>query len=524
MVGGLGPCITVRVFPAVFSLAALALGVGCGSSSSSPSDASIAALDARPAYHFTPPTNWMNDPNGLVHVDGEYHLFYQYNPALPSWGFIHWGHAVSTDLVHWTDLPAALAPDPVLGMPFSGSAVVDRDRTSGLCGATAPDCVIAVFTHHGSAQVQSVAVSDDGARTFRLNHANPVLSNPGLIDFRDPKVFYHTPTRRWIMVLAAGDRVRLYGSSNLTGWTHLSDIGPSESLRGGVLECPDLFELPVSNEPGVMRWVLKIDSNPGGRYGGSGSRYLVGTFDGVTFTPLAQAPQWADFGPDFYAAQSFANTPADGRHLWLAWMNNWAYASALPTGSWRGAMTVPREVGLIRADDGTYLLTQRPAAELRALRDGAPAIEVADQPIGTPCTLLDGLTGDALEIALAFEPGTAREVGLAIRRGAGEETRVGYDAVRGTLFVDRSISGSTLLRETLPARHHAPLRADGAGLVTLTVLLDRSSVEVFAGDGRAVITDVLLASPASRGAQLYVDGGTARLRSLRAWTLRRVLR
>jgi fructan beta-fructosidase len=343
----------------------------------------------------------------------------------------------------------------MLGMPFSGSAVVDRNRTSGLCNATTADCVIAIFTHHGGAQVRSVAASDDRTRTFRLNHANPVLSNPGLIDFRDPKVFYHAPTRRWIMVLAAGDRVQVYGSSNLTGWTPLSDIGPSESLRGGVLECPDLFELPVSNEPGVTRWVLKIDGNPSGRYGGSGSRYLVGTFAGVTFTPVAQALQWADFGPDFYAAQSVANTPADGRHLWLAWMTNWASASSLPTGSWRGAMTVPREVGLIRADDGTYLLIQRPAAELRALRDGAPTIDVADQPIETPWTLLDWLTGDALEIALAFEPGTAREMGLAIRRGAGEETRVGYAVVRGMLFVDRSFSGSTLLRETLPARHHS---------------------------------------------------------------------
>jgi fructan beta-fructosidase len=522
MVGGLGPCVTVRdVLIAAFLLAS-ASGIGCGSSSSS--DASLASLDARPAYHFTPPANWMNDPNGLVHLDGEYHLFYQYNPTLPSWGFIHWGHAVSTDLVHWTDLPAALAPDPILGMPFSGSAVVDRDRTSGLCDPATADCVIAVFTHHGGAQVQSVAASDDRARTFRLSRSNPVLANPGLIDFRDPKVFFHAPTRRWIMVLAAGDRIMFYGSADLTSWSPLSTLGPNDSLGPYLLECPDLFELPVANEPGVTRWVLKIDSNPGGRYGGSGSRYLVGTFDGTAFTPLAQAPRWADFGPDFYAAQSFANTPADSRHLWLAWMNNWAYANSLPTGSWRGAMTVPREVRLIRADDGTYLLTQRPAAELHALRDGAPKVDLADQTIATPCTLLDGLAGDALEIAVSFEPRAAQEVGLVIRRGAGEATKIGYDAARGTVFVDRSASGHALLRDTLPARHDAPLRPDSSGAVTLTVLLDRSSVEVFSGDGRAVITDILLPSPASRGAQLYADGGPAHLRSLQAWTLRHVLR
>lgn len=516
--------ITLRFFHAALSLAFLLICLGCSSSSPS-SDSLQAILDARPAYHFTAPTNWLNDPNGLVHVDGEYHLFYQYNPTHPSWGFIHWGHAVSHDLVHWTDLPVALAPDPVLGMPFSGSAVVDHDRTSGLCGDTPGDCVVAVFTHHGGAQVQSVAASDDRARTFRLNRSNPVLSNPGRVDFRDPKVFFHTPSRRWIMVLAVGDRISLYGSTNLTGWTHLSDIGPSESLRGGVLECPDLFELPVTNEAGAAHWVLKVDTNPGGRYGGSGSRYLIGDFDGVTFTPLGSSTQWADFGADFYAAQSFSNMPAEtGRHVWLAWMNNWAYAGSLPTGSWRGAMTVPRDVGLVRTDDAGYRLTQRPAVELQALRDGPPLMDLSDRPIATPCTLLDDVHGDALEIRVVFELGSAREVGLVVRRGAGEGTRIGYDAARGTLFVDRSGSGNSLLRETLPARHEAPLRPDNAGLVSLTVFLDRSSVEVFSEDGRAVITDILLASPGSRGTHLYAESGTARLHSLQVWPLRRVLR
>lgn len=524
MVGSLRPFLTAHFFRTAVSLFTVAIAAGCGSSASS-SDSSQGAFDARPAYHFTAPANWMNDPNGLVQVAGEYHLFYQYNPTRPAWGFIHWGHAVSPDLVHWTDLPVALAPDPVLGMPFSGSAVIDHERTSGLCAATTAECVIAVFTHHGDAQVQSLAASDDHARTFRLNRSNPVLPNPGLIDFRDPKVFFHTPTRRWIMVLAAGNRIMLYGSINLTSWTHLSTIGPNDSLRGDLLECPDLFELPVSNEPGVSRWVLKIDNNPGGRYGGSGSRYLVGDFDGVNFTPLTPASQWSDFGADFYAAQSFSNMPAVGdRHVWLAWMNNWAYANSLPTGSWRGAMTLPREVGLVRTDTGGYILTQRPAVELQALRQGGPLVDLTDQTITIPCTLLDDVVGDALEIRLTIEPGTAREVGLLIRRGPGQETRVGYDAVRGTMFVDRSSSGYSALRDTLPARHDAPLALDGSGLITLTLYLDRSSVEVFSGDGRAAITDVILAAPGSRGTQLYAEGGTAQLRRLQAWSLRRVLR
>jgi fructan beta-fructosidase len=327
------------------------------------------------------------------------------------------------------------------------------------------------------------------------------------------------------MVLAAGDRVILYGSSNLTTWAHLSTIGPNHLLSGDVLECPDLFELPVANEPGSFRWILKIDHNPGGRYGGSGSRYLVGDFDGQHFVPLSASPQWVDFGTDFYAAQTFSNVPAtDGRRIWLAWMNNWAYAGLLPTGSWRGMMTVPREIGLMRTEDGGYLLTQRPVVELRSLREGTPKVDLGAHAIASPGNLLDDLVGDALEIDLTFEPGTAREVGLVLRRGEGEETRIGYDVAQGVLFVDRSHSKSSLLHQNLPARHTAPLGLDRAGLVRLTMLLDRSSVEVFSGDGRAVITDVLLASPTSVGSQLYAEGGAAHLRSLKAWTLRPILR
>lgn len=508
----------------------LTVVAGCGSSDFSPDStgtADLASMEytARPAYHFTPPANWMNDPNGLVYADGQYHLFYQHNPTQLVWGFIHWGHAVSTDLVHWTDLPSALAPDVLLGMPFSGSAVVDHERVSGLCGNTTAECVVAIFTHDGQAQVQSIAASDDRARTFRLSPSNPVLANPGLIDFRDPKVFFHEPTRRWIMVLAAGNRVMLYGSRNLTAWAHLSTIGPNRLLGGDLLECPDMFELPVSNEPGVSRWVLKIDNNPGGRYGGSGSRYVVGDFDGEHFIPLTPSAQWVDYGPDFYAAQSFSNVPrTDGRRIWLAWMNNWAYARMLPTGSWRGAMTVPREVGLIRTPDGDYVLTQHPVVELQRMREAMPKVDLADRTIPTPGLPLPGLVGDTMEIELTLEPGSAREVGLVVRRGEGEETRVGYDAVRGTLFIDRSQSGFAPLRHILPPRHDAPLLPDQNGLITMTILLDRSSIELFSGDGRAVITDVVLAAPDSLGSRIFVEGGSTRLRSLRAWALHNFLR
>jgi fructan beta-fructosidase len=497
---------------------------GCNSSSSD-SSAEV-GVTARPLYHFTAPSNWLNDPNGLVQVAGEYHLFYQYNPTKPVWGFIHWGHAVSADLVHWSDLPVALAPHSKLGMPFSGSAVVDSRRTSDLCLESGSSCMVLIFTHSGIAQVQSLASSDDHGRTFRLYPSNPVLPNPGRTDFRDPKVFFHAGTQQWIMVLAEGDRIGFYGSDNLTAWRHLSDYGPDQGMHGGVLEVPDLFELPVANEAGVTKWVLKVDTNPGGRYGGSGARYMVGDFDGTRFTRLDHAGvvKWVDYGADFYAAASFSDMPAgDTRRVWIGWMNNWAYASSLPTGPWRGAMTIPREVGLERTDEGTYALIQRPVAELRGLRASKPQIEIKEQLIGGSSTLIEECTGDALEIELVIEPGLASEVGLLVRQGASENTRVGYDTSRHVLFVDRSLSGNNLLWNTLPARHEAPLQPDALGAITLTIFIDRTSIEVFGNDGRAVITDVILASPESRNTRLYAEGGPAHVRSLRTWMLRSAL-
>jgi fructan beta-fructosidase len=476
-------------------------------------------VNARPAYHFTAPANWLNDPNGLIKVDGEYHLFYQYNPTQPFWGFIHWGHAVSTDLIHWTDLPIALAPHAVLGMPFSGSAVVDSNQTSGLCSASASPCVVLVFTHSGTAQVQSVAVSEDGGRQFRLYPSNPVLPNPGVADFRDPKVFFYEPTQQWIMVLAAGNRISFYGSPDLKGWQHLSDSIPADPVPG-VLEVPDLFQLPVTNEPGATRWVLKFDTNPGGRYGGSGAYYMIGGFDGTRFVPDDTTLRWVDYGADFYAATSFANMPADDdRRIWVGWMNNWAYASVLPTGPWRGALTIPREVEVIKDADG-YRLLQRPARELAALRSGGAIVDVDNQPLAGRSLNLDGCRGDAMEISLVIEPGDADDVALAVRKSGSQYTKIGYDQRRQVLYVDRSFSGNALLRDTLPARHEAPLPLDASGAISLTVFLDRSSVEIFAQDGRVVLTDVILTPDDGLGVELSTDGGHALIRSLRVWSLR----
>ncbi|MCA9771207.1 MAG: glycoside hydrolase family 32 protein [Myxococcales bacterium] len=464
----------------------------------------------RPQFHFTPERNWMNDPNGLVYYQGEYHLFYQFEPDRPILLFMHWGHAVSRDLAHWEHLPIALRPTLADGLVFSGSAVVDRANTSGLCeGADPadPSCLVAIFTHFGPpglTQKQSVAVSQDRGRTWELYPGNPVLPNPGTPDFRDPKVFWHAPTARWIMVLAVGDHVEFYGSANLLDWTDLSAFGPA-GVTDGLWECPDLFELPVAGAPGETRWILQVDYNPGFLAGFSGGQYFVGDFDGATFTPEHTDIRRVDGGADFYAAQSWSDAPG-GRRIWIAWMSDWRYALAVPTTPWRGAMTIPREVGLARRD-GHTVLVQQPAAELKALRHRRIASE-RNRRVEDRSSLLDGIQGDTLEIVAAIRPEGATRVGLRVRVGEGEATTIGYDVSAGRLYVDRRNAGTSAFNPAFAARHEAlmPLRD---GLLDLRVFVDWSSVEVFADGGAVVLTDLIFPSPESRGLELFSEGGAA---------------
>ena len=475
----------------------------------------------RPQYHFTPPANWMNDPNGLVHYAGEYHLFYQHEPDLPFFWSMHWGHAVSRDLVHWEHLPVAVYPDEALGQAYSGSGVVDRFNTSGLCDPSAPPgqgCPVFLFTRHGGrdgTEKQSLAHSDDAARTLEMYPANPVLPNPGRRDFRDPKVFWHSPSARWVMALAAGQEVLLYASTDLLDWSPLSAFRPVEALEG-VLECPDLFELPVEGEPGTRRWVLQVALNPGILVPGGGGWYFVGDFDGTAFVTDQPAPRRVDFGADFYAAQSWSDVP-DGRRILIAWMSNWQYGLFLPTSPWRGAMTLPREVRLLRDGDG-LVLAQRPVDELRGLRH-ARIFRTTRRPLNGDWPLPDEAGGDALELTAVFETGQAREVGVRVRVGEGEQTVVGYDAEAEHLFVDRTRSGRSDFFPGFAARHEAPLPVPD-GVLSLRVLVDWSSVEVFAQEGRAVITDLVFPAPDSRGVEVFSRGGPALLRSLEIHALR----
>ena len=299
----------------------------------------------RPRFHFTPVKNWINDPNGLLWHNGEYHLFFQHNPHGTKWGHMSWGHAVSTDLLNWTELPVAIAEDED-GAIFSGSAVSDGDE------------IVAIYTRHtDTQQTQCIARSSDNGRTFTKYENNPVLDE-GKKDFRDPKVFRYRD--HWIMCVAQPfDRqISFYKSLDLVSWKHLSNFGPAAAIDG-IWECPDLFPLEID---GQEVWVLLVSLNPGGLYG-SGTQYFVGDFDGENFSPLysTREPRWLDFGKDNYAGVTFNGEP-NGRRIFIAWMANWLDVKNHPETSWTCQMTVPRELGLTRYQD-EIVITQQPICE-----------------------------------------------------------------------------------------------------------------------------------------------------------------
>ncbi|NND62558.1 MAG: glycoside hydrolase family 32 protein, partial [Flavobacteriaceae bacterium] len=311
-------------------------------------ETSLYAEKFRPQFHFSPPEKWMNDPNGLVYHNGIYHLFYQFYPEDVVWGPMHWGHAVSEDLIHWEHKPIALYPDE-LGYIFSGSAVVDIENTSEFGTAENPP-LVAIYTYHlmegekagrNDFQTQGIAFSLDNGETWTKYEGNPVIGNTDIRDFRDPKVFWDEERSKWVMALVAGDHVKLYDSSNLKDWRLLSEFGKEVGAHGGVWECPDLFKLKVE-ESEEEKWVLLVSINPGAPNGGSGTQYFVGDWDGTTFSSN-QSHEWIDLGRDNYAGVTFNNVPDDTRKF-IGWMSNWDYAQSTPTKGWRSAMTLPRDV------------------------------------------------------------------------------------------------------------------------------------------------------------------------------------
>lgn len=481
----------------------------------------------RPQIHFSPARHWMNDPNGLVYFEGEYHLFFQYNPQGETWGHMSWGHAVSPDLVHWHELPLAI-PEDERYMIFSGSIVVDTHNTSGFAQHGEP-VLVAIYTgaqQSGSGQQsQQLAYSSDRGRSWTKYAGNPVLDLK-LQNFRDPKVFWYSPTQRWIMAAVLSDRhqVAFFASPDLKQWQHLSDFGPA-GAADGVWECPDLFALPVDNDPARVSWVLKVDVFRSQIAGGAGAQYFTGRFDGHTFAadvdpakPAAGArAHWIDYGMDFYAAASWANLASSGRHVWIAWMNNHAYAQQIPTSVWRGAMSLPRELTL-HDEHGALTLEQAPVKELESLRaehQSQGARELGPDPYRLQ---LPSGGGGAVELIADLEAGSAGEFGLKVHVGAGQETRIGYEPASGELFVERARSGQ--IPAPIFARRRSVPLALTKGRIHLHVFVDASSVEIFAAEGQTVLTEQVFPDANSNGIEFYANGGHARLDSLQLWTLK----
>ena len=471
----------------------------------------------RPQYHFTPPNNFMNDPNGTVFYKGEYHLFYQYNPEGNVWGHMSWGHAISRDMVHWKNLPVALREDPGKYMVYSGSAVVDRDNTSGLCKNPDPQdrsCLVAIYTAaFKDRQKQHIAFSNDRGRSWTNYSGNPV-ADLDAADFRDPNVFWYEPQHKWVMVAVLADERMLVilDSLDLKHWTKRSTFGPAGDTAGQ-WECPDLVELPVEGTS-EKKWMLIINRNPGAPAGGTGVRYLIGKFDGAKFTSeVPDAPAlWADWGKDFYATNTWNDMPpSDGRRVWIGWFSNWQYANVEPTAPWRGAQSIPRTLMLRRYADGLRLV-QKPTRELDSLRHEKLRISNAGLTEVNRKIRDTGAKGEVYELEGELDPGQADEIGFRLRKGKDDETLVGFDAARGEVFVDRRRSGDVSFSKDFPGRHTAKLQKNAS--VKLHVFVDHSSIEVFANDGERVLSDRIYPPPGSEGLELYAKGTGGKIISL----------
>lgn len=421
----------------------------------------------RPMFHHAPPYGWMNDPNGMYYDETTHlwHLFYQWNPYCATWQNMSWGHSVSKDLIHWEACPVAITPN-TLGTIFSGSAVIDHHNSAGF----GRDAVVAVYTQAELlGQVQSIAVSNDHGQTFIPYEDNPVLT-ANVSDFRDPKVFWDTIRNAWTMVLVAGQEAQFYSSPNLKQWTLLSSFGTNYGCHDGVWECPDLFPLPLRDSQ-TQKWVLLININPGGPFGGSATQYFVGEWDGYAFHCDQKDTRWLDMGKDHYAAVTFANAP-DNRRVLLAWMSNWQYANQVPTIGFRSANTLPRELDLYKDEQNTYRVGVHPAKEVAAVH--------GERTKSLPPTAV-------IEMEMTTNK---RNATLTLYNHLGEEVILTLDANQRTFSMDRTRSGKIEFSSDFSAITSTPLYGNKKKS-HLTIYVDYHSIEVFDGDGYWSMTNLV---------------------------------
>ncbi|MHA6529903.1 glycoside hydrolase family 32 protein [Paenibacillus sp. BAC0078] len=465
----------------------------------------------RPVLHFSPAQNWINDPNGLIYFEGEYHLFYQYHPFSALWGPMHWGHAVSKDLIKWEELGIALYPDHN-GTAFSGSAVVDWNNTSGFFPEKPG--IVAIYTSHldGTSttpviQSQSLAYSHDKGRTWIKYEGNPVLGHPSKPDFRDPKVFWSERFSKWIMVLATDQTITIYSSGNLREWELESEFGDGVGSHEAVWECPDLFELPVEGTE-ERRWVLLVSIGDNDQLNhGSRTQYFIGSFDGSVFTPEHNDIRWLDYGRDNYAGVSFSDIPnEDGRRIYLGWMSNWRYARETPTPGWRGAMTIPRSL-MLREEEGKIRIRQQPVGEL---------VRYLNEKVTLPDPLLKQgnsydvkVDASVIELNISLERCEAKEFGLIINHTDAEKTVIAYSSDEDALSLHRDQSGETGFSDLFI---NLQISEKIGTLRNLRVLLDSCSVEVFANDGMTAITSLVFPAEFCQSLSFYAADGDVQLR------------
>ena len=504
----------------------------------------------RPSYHFTPLYGWMNDPNGMVYKDGEYHLYFQYNPYGSKWGNMHWGHAVSKDLVHWEHLDPAIARDPV-GHIFSGSSVIDKKNTAGF----GKDAIIAIYTNNSvnHDEVQCIAYSNDNGRTFTKYEGNPVLTPfDGLKDFRDPKVFWYEKGKCWYMIVSADKEMRLYKSKNLKKWNYVSAFGKGIGQQPCQYECPDFFQLPVNGDKKKMKWVMTMNINPGCWFGGSATEYFVGDFDGKKFTcPDANEVKWLDWGKDHYATVTFSNT--GDRVLGITWMSNWQYDNLTPFKQNRGANGLPRELKLYEKN-GKYYISEDVAPEVYALRKDTK--NVADASVAGE-KMLAGVAANmegAFEIEADVTPDANGIAGIEISNNKRERTMIYFDMKQGKVVMDRTESGlSDFGKQAVPhdielawdkqlaAEGKQPARItnsinykndfalatwaplslceDGKKTYHVDIFVDKSSVELFVDGGRIAMTNLVFPVAPYENVKLYTQGGKAEFKNLKVHKL-----
>ena len=504
----------------------------------------------RPSYHFTPLYGWMNDPNGMVYKDGEYHLYFQYNPYGSKWGNMHWGHAVSRDLIHWEHLDPAIARDPV-GHIFSGSSVVDKKNTAGF----GKDAIIAIYTNNSvnHDEVQCIAYSNDNGRTFTKYEGNPVLTPfDGLKDFRDPKVFWYEKDKCWFMIVSADKETRFYKSKNLKKWDYVSAFGKGLGQQPCQYECPDFFQLPVNGDEKNMKWVMTMNINPGCWFGGSATEYFVGDFDGKNFTcPDANEVKWLDWGKDHYATVTFSNTGS--RVLAITWMSNWQYANLTPFKQNRGANGLPRELKLYEKN-GKYYISEDVAPEALALRKSTK--ELGSQTVEGEKAFAGATSGmeGAFEIEADVTADANGIAGIELYNNKRERTLIYIDMKEGKVVMDRTESGLTdfgkqsvphdielawdkqrAAEGKQPARIEnsinykndfalatwAPLSLCQEGKKTfhLDIFADKSSIELFVDGGRIAMTNLVFPVAPYENVKLYSKGGKAEFQNMKIHTL-----